>query len=89
MMNEEIYEALEQEFEKCRIGEAVEDVLLELAESMADMGMMDKEVKCKESYGKTVVEACGICTEEEGELSVLVRWITVGKKKFEIEDYFI
>ncbi len=89
MMNEQLYESLEQEFEKCHIGEEVEDVLLEMAESMADMGIMDKEVKCKESYGKTVVEACGVCTEEDEELSVLIRWITVGKKKFEIEDYFI
>lgn len=89
MMNEELYDAMEQAFEKCRIEEEVEDVLLNLAEMMADKGIMDKEVVCKESYGRTVVEGCGICTEEDGELSVLVKWITVGKKKFEVEDYFL
>ena len=89
MMNEELYEALEKEFEKCRMEEEVEDVLLDLAELMADKGIMDKEVICKESYGRTVVEGCGICSEEDGELSVLIQWINVGKKKFEIEDYFL
>lgn len=89
MMNEELYDAMEQAFEKCRIEEEVEDVLLNLAEMVADKGIMDKEVVCKESYGRTVVEGCGICTEEDGELSVLVKWITVGKKKFEVEDYFL
>ena len=35
-MNEELYEALEQEFEKNHVDEDVEDVLLDLAEHMAD-----------------------------------------------------
>ena len=39
-MNEELYEALEQEFEKNHVDEDVEDVLLDLAEHMADQGIM-------------------------------------------------
>ncbi|MEI3181997.1 MAG: hypothetical protein V8S98_00670 [Lachnospiraceae bacterium] len=36
MLNEELYETLEQEFEKNKIEDAVEDILLELAELLAD-----------------------------------------------------
>ena len=89
MMNEELYEALEQEFEKNHVDEDVEDVLLDLAEHLADQGIMDKEVIFKESYGKTSVEGCGVCAEEDGEISVLIKWIRVGKKEFEIDDYFL
>lgn len=89
MMNEELYEALELEFDKNRVDEDVEDVLLDLAEDMADRGILDKEVISKESYGKITVEGCGICTEEDGEISVLIKWIRVGKKEFEINDYFL
>lgn len=89
MMNEKLYETLEQEFLMNRVDEDVEDVLLDLAESIADKGIMDKEVVCKESYGKTVVEGCGICTEEAEETNVLIKWIKIGKKEFEIGDYFL
>lgn len=88
-MNEELYEALELEFLKNRVDEDVEDVLLGLAEDMADQGIMDKEVISKESYGRTTIEGCGVCTEEDGEISVLVKWIRVGEKEFEIDDYFL
>ena len=88
-MNEELYEALEQEFEKNHVDEDVEDVLLDLAEHMADQGIMDKEVIFKESYGKTSVEGSGVCAVEDGEISVLIKWIRVGKKEFEIDDYFL
>lgn len=88
-MNEELYEALELEFLKHRVDEEVEDVLLSLAEDLADQGIMDKEVISKESYGKTKIECCGVCTEEDGEISVLVKWIRVGDKEFEIDDYFL
>jgi hypothetical protein len=50
---------------------------------------MDKEVSLKESYGKTVVEAVGICSEEEEEVVVLIKRVKIGKKEFEIEDYFL
>ena len=44
MMNEELYEELEQEFTRCRIEEEVEDVLLELAEALLDLGITGREV---------------------------------------------
>ncbi|WP_270812364.1 U-box domain-containing protein 56 [Hungatella effluvii] len=89
MMNEELYEALEQELEKNHVEEDVEDVLLDLAENIAERGIMDKEVIFKQSYGRTEVHGCGVCAEEDGETSVLIKWIRVGKKEFEIDDYFL
>mgnify|MGYP007108041105 CR=1 FL=1 len=84
-MNEELYEALEQELEKNHVEEDVEDVLLDLAENIAERGIMDKEV----IYGRTEVHGCGVCAEEDGETSVLIKWIRVGKKEFKIDDYFL
>ena len=89
MMNEELYEKLEQELEKNHVEEDVEDVLLDLAEKIAERGIMDKEVIFKQSYGRTEVHGCGVCAEEDGETSVLIKWIRVGKKEFEIDDYFL
>ncbi|WP_243006303.1 MULTISPECIES: U-box domain-containing protein 56 [Hungatella] len=89
MMNEELYEALEQELEKNHVEEDVEDVLLDLAENIAERGIMDKEVIFKQSYGRTEVHGCGVCAEEDGETSVLIKWIRVGKKEFKIDDYFL
>ncbi|WP_320931269.1 U-box domain-containing protein 56 [Hungatella sp.] len=89
MMNEELYEALEQELEKNHVEEDVEDVLLDLAENIAERGIVDKEVIFKQSYGRTEVHGCGVCAEEDGDTSVLIKWVRVGKKEFEIDDYFL
>lgn len=89
MFNQEIYDLIEKEFEKNRIEEDVEEVLLDLSEAMADKGIMDKEVSLKESYGKTPIEVTGICSEEEGEETVLIKTLKIGKKEFVIEDYFL
>jgi hypothetical protein len=89
MFNQEIYNLLEAEFEKNQLEEDVEEVLLDLSEALADQGIMDKEVSLKESYGKTVVEAVGICSEEDEEVIVLIKRVKIGKKEFEIEDYFL
>ncbi len=89
MLNNDIYEALEIEFEKNHMEEDVEEVLLDLAEALADKGIRDKEISLTESYGKARVQAIGICTEEDGETSVYIKRILIGKKEFEIEDYFL
>ncbi|GLB31130.1 hypothetical protein LAD12857_30530 [Lacrimispora amygdalina] len=89
MFNEETYEELESEFEKNHIEEEVEEVLLDLAEALADKGILDKELNLTESYGKTQIVATGICTDEDGEVSVLIKQIKIGKKEFEINDYFL
>jgi hypothetical protein len=89
MFNQETYDLLEAEFEKNHLEEDVEEVLLDLSEALADQGIMDKEVSLKESYGKTVFEAVGICSEEEEEVVVLIKRVKIGKKEFEIEDYFL
>lgn len=89
MFNQDIYDLLEAEFEKNRIDEDVEEVLLDLSEALADKGIMDKELTLKESYGKTVVEAVGVCSEEEDEVIVLLKRVKIGNKEFEIEDYFL
>ena len=89
MFNEETYEELEAEFDKYHIEEEVEEVLLDLAEALADKGILDKELNLTESYGKTQIFATGICTDEDGEVSVLIKHIKIGKKEFEINDYFL
>ena len=89
MFDQDTYEALEMEFERNRITEDVEEVLLDFAEAMADRGIMDKELVLTESYGKTPVLVSGICSEEEGEVNVLIKKVKVGNKKFEINDYFL
>ena len=89
MFNQELYEVLEAEFEKSHIEEEVEEVLLDLAEALADRGIMDKEVSLTESYGKTQIFANGVCTDEDGEINVLIKRIKIGKKEFEINDYFL
>jgi len=89
MLNEETYEELESELEKNHIEEEVEEVLLDLAEALADKGILDKDLNLTESYGKTQIVATGICTDEDGEVSVLIKQIKIGKKEFEINDYFL
>ncbi|WP_313343181.1 U-box domain-containing protein 56 [Lacrimispora sp.] len=89
MFNQDIYDLLEAEFEKNHIEEDVEEVLLDLSEALADKGIMDKEVTLKESYGKTDIETVGICSEEEDEVTVLIKRVKIGNKEFEIEDYFL
>lgn len=65
MLNEELYEELEHEFMKCRVDEDVDDVLMELAEAIQDLGIIGREVSVKEQAGHGKLEAYGIC--EEGE----------------------
>lgn len=89
MMNEEIYNKLEHEFLRNHIEEDVEDVLLGLAEDMADSGILNKDLIIKAQYGKSEVKACGVCTLEEEETNVYLKWINIGKTQIDIEDYFL
>lgn len=89
MFNQDCYEALEREFEKNHMDEDVEEVLLGLAESLAEQEIMDKEISLTESYGKTKVSAWGVCTQEEEEINVFINKVQIGKKEFVIEDYFL
>lgn len=88
-MNEKLYAKLEKELGRSRIDEDVEDVLLTLAEALADKGIMNKVVVCKESYGRAVVEGRGICSEEDGEVNVRILSIKIGRALYEIDDYFL
>ncbi|SEU24638.1 hypothetical protein SAMN05443270_3839 [Lacrimispora sphenoides] len=89
MLDQDIYEALEMELERNYIREDVDEVLLDLAEALADRGIMDKELVLTESYGKTQIQVTGICSEEEGEVNILMKQVRIGKKEFEINDYFL
>ncbi|WP_312426757.1 U-box domain-containing protein 56 [Lacrimispora sp.] len=89
MLDQDIYEALEKELERNHIREDVDEVLLDLAEALADRGIMDKELVLTESYGKTQIQVTGICSEEEGEVNILMKQVRIGKKEFEINDYFL
>lgn len=91
MMNEELYEELEREFTRCRIDEEVEDILLELAEALSDMGVTGKEISVKEQVGHGKLVAYGICEKEEDgeEPSVYIKTLVINGKEFEIEDYIL
>lgn len=92
MIDKGLYEQLETELSLNRIEEEAEDILLELSEILADKGIHGKEVHHSEKFGSVLIEVCGICTpaeEEPEEADVWLKWIKIGKKKFEIEDYFL
>lgn len=91
MLNEELYEQLEHEFTKCRIDEEVEDVLLELAEALADTGIVGRELSVREQVGHARMEAYGICEEgEDGEEpGVFIKTLVINGKEYEIEDYLL
>ncbi|MCI8663163.1 MAG: U-box domain-containing protein 56 [Hungatella sp.] len=91
MLNEELYEELEHEFMKCRVDEDVDDVLMELAEAIQDLGIIGREVSVKEQAGHGKLEAYGICEEgEDGEEpSVYMKTLLINGKEFEIEDYLL
>lgn len=91
-MDEGIYKLIMGELEKRKIDEEPEDLLLDMAERIADTGIMEKEVILKENYAKTEIQVCGkLLPDEDGEdePSVFVKWIKVGKAEFKIEDYIL
>lgn len=91
-MNEELYELLETEFLKHQIDEDVEDVLLDMAEALADMGVLGKELSYKATAGHTGLEICGVCEKDEEtpeELSVFIKTFKIAGKEFKIEDYLL
>lgn len=91
MLNEELYEELEHEFTRCRIDEEVEDVLLELAEALADMGITGREISVKEQAGHARLVVYGTCEEgmDGEEPGVYIKTLVINGKEFEIEDYFL
>lgn len=91
MLNQELYEELEREFARCHVGGEVEDILLELAEALADTGVTGKEISVKEQGGRTKLTARGICEpgEDGEEPSVYIKTLAVNGKEFEIEDYLL
>lgn len=91
-MNEELYELLESEFLKHHIDEEVEDLLLALAEALADVGVTGKEVTYKEQVGDATLEVCGVCEAAEDdpeEISVFVKTLSIDGKEYEVEDYLL
>ena len=91
MLNEELYEKLEHELMRCRVDVEVEDVLLELAEAILDLGVTGREVSVKEQAGHAKLVAYGICEEgEDGEEpSVYLKTLVINGKEYEIEDYML
>ncbi|MBS5065774.1 MAG: U-box domain-containing protein 56 [Hungatella hathewayi] len=91
-MNEELYEKLEAEFAKRHIDEEVEDVLLDMAEMLAEKNVLGKEISCKKTIGRTPLEAVGFCEADEeypDEASVYIKTLTVAGTVYEIEDYLL
>lgn len=92
-MNEELYELLETEFLKYRIDEEVEDVLLALAESLADMGKTGQESAYTEQIGTVKLTITGTLEPsedgDEDEPSVYIRTLKINEKEYEINDYLL
>lgn len=91
-MNEKTYQLLESELLKYQIGEEAEDILLGLAEALADEKVVKKEVAYQEKIGKATVEIMGICEpdeEDEELMNVFVKWIKIEGKQIDIEDYIL
>ena len=74
MLNEELYETLEQEFEKNKIEDAVEDILLELAELLADQETTGKKLTCQSKAGKA---------------KLYIETLRVNDHEYVIDDYFL
>ena len=89
-MNEELYELLETEFLKYRIDEEVEDVLLTLAECLADTGKNGQETSYTERIGKAELTLYGTCEEaDEDEVSVFARALKINDEEYQINDYLL
>lgn len=91
-MNEELYELLEAEFARRHIDEEVEDVLLDLAELLAEKNILGKEITCSEKINRITLEATGICEVDEhdpDEVNVYIKTLSIAGKVFEIEDYLL
>lgn len=91
-MNEELYKLLEAEFARHHMDEEVEDVLLDMAELLAEKNIIGQEASCHEKLGGVKIGITGICEADEEapeEVSVYVKTLTIAGKTFEIEDYVL
>lgn len=91
-MNEELYEKIEIELLKHRMEDEVEDILLEMAEILAEMNILDKEIICRKKISQLKLEVCGICEKEvenSDEINVYIKTLTINGKMFQIEDYLL
>ena len=87
MLDKKLYTELERELEKCRIEDAVEDVLLSLSEALEDKGAVGKEQTYQETQGSTKLQITGIYEGEEG--GVYIRTFSINGNEFAIEDYLL
>ena len=66
--------------------DAVEDILLEMAELLADQETTGKKLTCQAKAGKAKLHACGRCEEDGG---VYIETLTVNDHEYVIDDYFL
>ena len=88
-LNEEIYESLEKELKQHHIEDMAEDLLLELAEMIADEGGKQKKITVKLTVNKIDLTAIGHNDFEEEEGEVYIESLSVDGKVFLIEDYVL
>lgn len=91
MLNKQLYEELDREFSRCRVDLDVEDALLMMAEDLADLGVVGREVSVRQQVGRAKVTARGTCeAEADGEEpGVFIRTLEIDGKVFEIGDYLL
>lgn len=87
MLDKKLYTELERELEKCRIEDAVEDILLSMSEALEDKGIIGKEMTYQETEGRTKLQITGTYEGEEG--GVYIRTFSINGKEFAIGDYLL
>lgn len=91
-MDKKTYKELERMLAHHKLHDDVDDVLLEMAETLADENVVGEKMVVTAKFGKVKIEACGICTpnEDDPELTdVYVEWIQIGTERIEIADYIM
>ena len=91
-MTEKTYNQIEALLKAKKIQEEPEDILLELAEHLADAGQTDTPLTHKLKIGKTTIPPTAICTpsnEDPEGIPVLKKTLTIDGDEFPIDEYLL
>ena len=91
-MDKKTYKELERLLAVHKLKEDTDEVFLELAEALEEKGIQPEAITVQLRFGKTKVEACGRCNQNEEdpeEVDVYMEWIQIGTEKILVEDYVL
>lgn len=84
-----VYQRIEAELEKNNIDEMAEDILLELAELLADQNIINQELKSRIIIDETVITGVGRLEDDEEVIQVYLQSVFIGEKEYLIDDYIL